>query len=96
MLNLPDQTLRDFCHEHHVQRLSLFHDLGVPVLLGVSRKRFIGTIGQEPQADRRMPGSVALALQGVAQGAHMLRVHDVSETQQALRLWLALNKGISQ
>jgi dihydropteroate synthase len=72
---------------------SLFHGLGVPVLLGVSRKRFIGTIGQEPQADRRMPGSVALALQGVAQGAHMLRVHDVSETQQALRLWLALNKG---
>lgn len=76
--------------------LSLFHGLGVPVLLGVSRKRFIGTIGQEPQADRRMPGSVALALEGVAQGAQMLRVHDVSETQQALRLWLALNKGFSQ
>lgn len=76
--------------------LSLFHGLGVPVLLGVSRKRFIGTIGQEPQADRRMPGSVALALEGVAQGAQMLRVHDVSETQQALRLWLALKKGFSQ
>lgn len=76
--------------------LSLFHGLGVPLLLGVSRKRFIGTIGQEPQADRRMPGSVALALEGVAQGAQMLRVHDVSETRQALRLWLALNKGFSQ
>lgn len=73
--------------------LSLFHGLGVPVLLGVSRKRFIGTIGQEPQADRRIPGSVAMALAGVAQGAQMLRVHDVSETQQALRLWLALKKG---
>ena len=65
----------------------------MPVLLGVSRKRFIGTIGQEPQADRRIPGSVAMALAGVAQGAQMLRVHDVSETQQALRLWLALKKG---
>ncbi len=76
-----------------IRGLSLFHGLGVPVLLGVSRKRFIGTIGGEAQADRRMPGSVALALQGVAQGAQMLRVHDVIETRQALRLWLALNKG---
>lgn len=78
-----------------IRGLSLFHGLGVPVLLGVSRKRFIGTIGGEAQADRRMPGSVAVALQGVAQGAQMLRVHDVSETRQALRLWLALNKGFS-
>lgn len=76
-----------------IRGLSLFHGLGVPLLLGASRKRFIGTIGQEPQADRRMPGSVAVALQGVAQGAQMLRVHDVIETRQALRLWLALNKG---
>ncbi len=79
-----------------IRGLSLFHGLGVPVLLGASRKRFIGTIGQEPQADRRMPGSLAVALQGVAQGAQMLRVHDVSETRQALFLWQALNKGISQ
>lgn len=78
-----------------IRGLSLFHGLGVPVLLGVSRKRFIGTIGQEPVADRRMPGSVAVALQGAAQGAQMLRVHDVIETRQALRLWLALNEGFS-
>ncbi len=76
-----------------VRRLSLFHDLGVPVLLGVSRKRFIGSIGGEPVADRRMPGSVAVALAGVAQGAQMLRVHDVAETRQALRLWMAINGG---
>ncbi|MBC2837674.1 dihydropteroate synthase [Paragemmobacter straminiformis] len=74
-------------------RLSVYHDLGVPILLGVSRKRFIGTIGQEPVADRRMPGSVAVALAGVAQGAQMLRVHDVAETRQALRLWMAVNGG---
>lgn len=76
-----------------LRRLSLYHDLGVPILLGVSRKRFIGTIGDEPQADRRMPGSVAVALAGVAQGAQMLRVHDVAETRQALRLWMAVNGG---
>lgn len=74
-----------------VRRLSLFHDLGVPVLLGVSRKRFIGTIGREEVAERRVAGSLAVALAGVAQGAQVLRVHDVAETRQALRLWQAVN-----
>ena len=74
-----------------IRGLSLFHDLGVPVLLGASRKRFIGTIGREDVAEARMPGSVAVALAGVAQGAQMLRVHDVAETRQALRLWQAVN-----
>lgn len=76
-----------------IRRLSLFHNLGVPVLLGASRKRFIGDIGGEGQADRRMPGSVAVALEGARQGAHLLRVHDVAETKQALSLWAALNGG---
>jgi dihydropteroate synthase len=44
-----------------LQRLSLFHNLGLPVLLGASRKRFIGTIGAEAEAARRMPGSLAVA-----------------------------------
>ncbi|MEP1328357.1 dihydropteroate synthase [Pseudophaeobacter sp.] len=70
--------------------LSLFHGLGCPILLGVSRKKFIGTIGQEPQADKRAPGSIAVALAGVAKGVQMLRVHDVAETAQALRLWQAI------
>jgi len=74
-----------------IQRFSLFHGLGVPVLLGASRKRFIGTIGQEPDAARRVPGSIAVALAGVAQGAQVLRVHDVDETRQALRLWQAVH-----
>jgi dihydropteroate synthase len=76
-----------------LQRLSLFHSLGCPVLLGASRKRFIGTIGGAEAADARMPGSVAVALAGVAQGVQMIRVHDVGETRQALRLWFAVNKG---
>jgi len=74
-----------------IRGLSLFHDLGVPVLLGASRKRFIGTIGGEDLAERRMPGSVAVALAGAAQGVQVLRVHDVAETRQALRLWQAVN-----
>jgi dihydropteroate synthase len=74
-------------------RLSLFHDLGLPVLLGASRKRFIGTLADEAEAARRMPGSLAVALHGVAQGVQIIRVHDVAETRQALSLWQAVRKG---
>lgn len=73
-----------------LNRLSLFHGLGCPLLLGVSRKRFVGRIGQEPDASKRGPGSVAVALAGVMQGAQILRVHDVGMTRQALRLWQAV------
>lgn len=76
-----------------LNRLSLFHALGLPVLLGASRKRFIGTIGAEAEAARRMPGSLAVALAGVAQGVQMIRVHDVAETRQALSLWRAVTEG---
>lgn len=71
--------------------LSLFHGLGCPVLLGTSRKRFIGSIGGASEPQDRAPGSIATALAGVAQGVQILRVHDVAETRQALRLWQAMN-----
>lgn len=73
--------------------LSLFHGLGCAVLLGVSRKKFIGTIGNAPEARDRAPGSIALALAAVAQGVQILRVHDVAETAQALALWRAVTTG---
>ncbi len=70
--------------------LSLFHGLGCAVMLGASRKKFIGTLSGQAQADRRVPGSLAVALAGVAQGVQILRVHDVDETQGALALWRAM------
>ncbi|WP_426037041.1 dihydropteroate synthase [Cypionkella sp. TWP1-2-1b2] len=76
-----------------LSRLSLFHNLGVPVLLGASRKRFIGTLSAEADAQKRLPGSLAVALAGVAQGMQMIRVHDVAETRQALSLWQAATTG---
>lgn len=72
-----------------LQNLSLFHSLGCPILLGASRKRFIGEISRTPVAADRMPGSLAVALGGAAQGVQILRVHDVSETRAALDLWRA-------
>jgi dihydropteroate synthase len=71
--------------------LSLFHGLGCTLLLGTSRKRFIGAIGRAETPGNRMPGSIATALAGAAQGVQLVRVHDVAETRQALRLWQALN-----
>ncbi|MGK2284831.1 dihydropteroate synthase [Pedomonas sp. V897] len=67
--------------------LSLFHALGCPLLLGVSRKRFIAALSREEPATRRLPGSLAVAVLGAAQGVQMVRVHDVPETVQALKVW---------
>lgn len=73
--------------------LSLFHGLGCALLLGVSRKRFIGTIGQAEAADARAPGTLAVTLEGLRQGAQMHRVHDVAEISQGIRLFNAITKG---
>lgn len=79
-----------------IRGLSLFHGLGCPILLGASRKRFIGTIGQAPEADRRGPGTLAVTLAGIAQGVQIHRVHDTTETRQALRLWQAIGTGTEE
>ena len=70
--------------------LPLLHALGQPLLLGVSRKRMIGALSNEAPAHQRMAGSVALALKGMDAGVQLLRVHDVPETMQALRVWRGL------
>ncbi|NCQ24663.1 MAG: dihydropteroate synthase [Rhodobacteraceae bacterium CG17_big_fil_post_rev_8_21_14_2_50_63_15] len=79
-----------------LQNLSLFHGLGCPILLGASRKRFIGDISNTPLASDRIPGSLAVALAGVAQGVQILRVHDVTETRAALDLWRAVTFARAQ
>jgi dihydropteroate synthase len=70
--------------------LALFHSLGCPLVLGASRKRTIGALSGEAPADQRLGGSIALALKAAEQGAHILRVHDVFETVQALKVWRGL------
>ena len=70
--------------------LALLHGLGCPLMLGASRKRMIGALSGEAPPDRRLAGSIALALKGAEQGAQLLRVHDVPETVQALRVWRGL------
>ncbi len=79
--------------DHNLQilrGLGTFHDIGCPVLLGASRKRFIGTLTGEDVAAERVHGSVAAAQIGASLGCHILRVHDVKATAQALAIWSAV------
>jgi dihydropteroate synthase len=69
--------------------LSLFHGLGVPLLVGASRKRFIGGVGQGRDPRSREAGSHAAAIASAAQGVQILRVHDVAGSRQALEVWRA-------
>ncbi len=76
-----------------IGRLPLLAGLGCRVLLGASRKGFLGRVSGEAEAGRRAAASVAAALAAVARGAAILRVHDVAETTQALRVWRACSSG---
>jgi dihydropteroate synthase len=73
-----------------LRRLSELTAMGLPILAGVSRKGFIGATSVEPDPARRFPGSIAAALFALTRGAAILRVHDVRETVQAVRVWHAL------
>lgn len=79
--------------QHNLQLmngLALLHGLGCPIMLGASRKRTIGALSGEAPADERLAGSLAFALKAAEQGVQLLRVHDVPETVQALRVWRGL------
>jgi dihydropteroate synthase len=68
---------------------TLFHGLGVPLLIGASRKRFIQGVAGDQEPRTREPGSHAAAIAAAAQGAQILRVHDVAGARQALSVWRA-------
>jgi dihydropteroate synthase len=70
--------------------LAMLHGLGCPIVLGASRKRMIGALSGEAPAGERLGGSLALALKAAEQGAQIVRVHDVPETVQALKVWRGL------
>ena len=76
-------------------RLSVLSRLGCPIVVGVSRKGFIGALSGESDPAKRAPGSIIAGLMAVQQGASMLRVHDVGETVQAIRVWRGLSPQVS-
>ena len=79
-----------------IARLPLLANLGCTILVGASRKAFIGRVTGVASAGQRVAGSVAAALAAASRGAHILRVHDVPETVQALKLMEALDAGFQE
>ena len=73
-----------------INNLSIYHAIGCPILFGASRKRMIGALSNEAAVEARLGGSVFLAMKAVEQGAHIVRVHDVPETMQAIHVWRGL------
>ena len=76
-----------------LNKISIFHGLGVAILLGASRKGFIGKVSGEQDAQSRVGGSIAAALTAVSQGVQIVRVHDVAQTRQALAVWQSITLG---
>ncbi|RZA15755.1 MAG: dihydropteroate synthase, partial [Lysobacteraceae bacterium] len=79
--------------QHNMQllaRLQRFTELGVPVLAGLSRKKSIGELTGRDMPRERVAGSVAAHLIAAQRGALLLRVHDVAETVDALKVWNAM------
>jgi len=68
-----------------IRRIGEFKSLGYPLLLGSSRKSFIGFGLKDPQADRRV-ASITSAIYAILNGANIVRVHDVDETRQAIQM----------
>jgi len=76
-----------------LSRLDLYRGIGCSVMLGVSRKSFIGTLSREEPPKDRVAGSIAAVLAAARQGVRLFRVHDVAETRQAFAVWEAIEKG---
>jgi dihydropteroate synthase len=73
-----------------LRRTADFHALGLPVLIGASRKSFIGYLTDTPRSEDRLPGSLAAAMWAAQQGAAVIRVHDVPETVQVMAIFQTL------
>jgi dihydropteroate synthase len=73
-----------------LKNISIFHSLGLPVMLGLSRKRFIKDISKENDTKDRIGGTISSCIQAYLQGVHILRVHDVKEIKQAFRVFKEL------
>ena len=75
-----------------LKNISIFHSLGLPVMLGLSRKRFIKDISRENDTKQRIGGTVSSCIQAYLQGVQILRVHDIKEINQAFKVFKELQK----
>ena len=74
-----------------IKNVSIFHSLGLPVMLGISRKRFIKDISGNNDSKERIGGTVSSSIYSILQGVQILRIHDVNEVNQAIKVFKKLN-----
>ena len=74
-----------------LRNISIFHSLGFPVMLGTSRKRFIKNISGDNDSKERLGGTISSCLFAIMQGVQILRVHDVNEVNQSVKVFDSLN-----
>ncbi len=70
-----------------ISKVSLFHSLGFPILLGMSRKKFIKDISKKNDSYTRIGGTISSSLYLMMQGVQILRIHDVNEVMQAIKVF---------
>ena len=73
-----------------IKNISIFHSLGFPVMLGTSRKRFIKSLSGDNDSKKRLGGTIASSLYAIMQGVQILRVHDVNEVKQSVKVFNSL------
>jgi dihydropteroate synthase len=74
-----------------INNISIFHSLGFPIMLGVSRKRFIKDLSGNNDSKERLGGTISSSLYAMTQGIQILRVHDVNEVNQSIKVFKSLN-----
>ena len=73
-----------------LRNISIFHSLGFPVMLGTSRKRFIKDLSGDNDSNERLGGTISSSLFAIMQGVQILRVHDVNEVNQSIKVFNSL------
>ena len=76
-----------------IRNVSIFHTLGFPILLGLSRKKFIKELSGKNDSKERLGGTVASSMYAIMQGVQILRIHDVNELRQSIKVFKELIKN---
>jgi dihydropteroate synthase len=74
-----------------MSNISIFHSLGFPIMLGLSRKKFIKDLSGNNDSKERLGGTVSSSLYAMMQGVQILRVHDINEVKQSIKVFKSLN-----
>ncbi len=74
-----------------LNNISIFHSLGFPIMLGTSRKKFIKDLSRNNDSKERTGGTISSSLYAMMQGVQILRVHDVNEVNQSIKVFKSLN-----